>query len=74
VVSEAAMSGLESPRSMRLMGSIQGHDMLILVDSRSSHSFLSAKLVSQLTGASELLHPKTVTVANDAPISCSVQF
>jgi hypothetical protein len=52
VVSEAAMSGLESPRSMRLMGSIQGHDMLILVDSRSSHSFLSAKLVSQLTGAS----------------------
>jgi hypothetical protein len=44
VVSEAAVSGIESPRSMRLMGSIQGHDMWILVDSRSSHNFLSSKL------------------------------
>jgi hypothetical protein len=48
--------------------------MLILVDSGSSHSFLSAKLASQLTGASELPHPMTMTVANGAPISCSVQF
>jgi hypothetical protein len=72
VVSEAAVSGIESPRSMRLMGSIQGHDMLILVDSGSSHSFLSSKLVGQLSGASKLINPMTVTGANGAPILCSI--
>jgi hypothetical protein len=72
VVSKAAVSGIESPRSMRLMGSIQGHDMLILVDSGSSHSFLSSKLVGQLSGASKLINPMTVTGANGAPILCSI--
>jgi hypothetical protein len=32
-LSEGAVIGVESPGSMRLKGHIQGHDMLILVDS-----------------------------------------
>jgi hypothetical protein len=40
-LSEAAVLGVESPKSMRLVGQIQGHSVMILVDSGSSHTFVS---------------------------------
>jgi hypothetical protein len=47
-LSEAAAKGVESSRSMRLIGQIPGHEMVILLDSGSSHTFLSSALASKL--------------------------
>jgi hypothetical protein len=65
---------MESPRSMRLLGTIQGHDMLILVDLGSSHNFLSTTLASKLLGVSQLHEPLIVKVANRTPMSCATQI
>jgi hypothetical protein len=65
---------MESPRSMRLLGTIQGHDMLILVDLGSSHNFLSTTLASKLLGVSQLHEPLIVKVANRTPMSCGTHI
>jgi hypothetical protein len=53
-LSEAARSGVESPKSLRLLGKIQGHDIVILLDSGSSHTFVSTTMAAMLTGLSAL--------------------
>jgi hypothetical protein len=45
-LSESTLSGKQSSRSMQLMGTIQGHSVLILVDSGSSRSFISKSVVA----------------------------
>lgn len=47
-----AVTGSDGPRTMCFIGSIQNHQLLILVDSGSSHSFLSSHIAAQLTGFS----------------------
>jgi hypothetical protein len=69
-LSEEAVSSLESSRSMRLMGTIEGYDMMILLDSGSSHSFISAELADGLCGISVLQHILHVQVANGTHIVC----
>jgi hypothetical protein len=59
---------------MRLVGIIQGFEMVILVDSGSSHSFLSSSLASKLDGGSTLPSPLQVKVSNGAKVQCNVQF
>jgi hypothetical protein len=39
-LSEAVTSGVESSQSMSIIGNIQGHQVLMLVDSKNSHSFV----------------------------------
>jgi hypothetical protein len=73
-LSEAAITGVESSRSMRLVGTLQGFDIVILVDSGSSHSFLSSSLAPKLEGGSALPSPLQVKVANGAKVQCNVQF
>lgn len=47
----AAVSGIESPRTMRFVGYLQGQEVLILVDSGSSHYFITVVLAPSLLGA-----------------------
>jgi hypothetical protein len=54
LISKQAMNGSENTHSMRLLGHIQGHDVLILIDSGSSNNFMSADLASQLSGLQKL--------------------
>jgi hypothetical protein len=49
-ISKQAMNGSEAPCSMRLMGQIQGYDVLIVIDSGSSNNFVSADLAAKLKG------------------------
>lgn len=44
-VSLSAMLAVDAPRTMRFSGMIQGHQVTILIDSGSSHSFVSTKLL-----------------------------
>jgi hypothetical protein len=73
-LSEAGATGQDSTRSMRLLGEIQGNAVLILIDSGSSHSFLSTKIAELLDGSTPLLHPLTVAVANGHSMQCQSQF
>jgi hypothetical protein len=43
-LSVAALEGSHAPRTMCLMGSVQGQEVTILVDSGSSHTFISENL------------------------------
>jgi hypothetical protein len=48
VLSESAILGIESPKSMRLWDRIQDRDVLILVDSGSSYTFVSSVIAAKL--------------------------
>ncbi|CAO2192037.1 unnamed protein product [Urochloa humidicola] len=69
-VSREAVSGTDGPRTMKLHGSIQNFSMLILLDSGSSHTFVSQKFASQLQGLVPMHHSVPVQVANGAVLDC----
>ncbi|WVZ82001.1 hypothetical protein U9M48_029318, partial [Paspalum notatum var. saurae] len=70
----ASVTDGPSPRSMCFRGSIQGHSVRILLDSGSSHSFLSTSVACKLVGAVSLSPPLTVQVANGSTLSCDSHF
>jgi hypothetical protein len=69
-LSTAALSGVVAPRTMFMSGVIQDIPVCILVDSGSSHTFVSADIAAKLTGVSPVLSPIVVQVANGAVLSC----
>jgi hypothetical protein len=73
-LSEAGVLGKEATMSMKLLGRIQSSDIVILLDSGSSHTFLSAKVATNLTGTSVLPSTLSVQVANGARLSCTQQI
>jgi hypothetical protein len=70
-LSESAVRGVESPRSMRLMGNTQCHQIEILVDSGSSHTFMSVVIAEKLGGMSALSRTLLVQVADGKSVMCS---
>jgi hypothetical protein len=73
-LSMVVVSGIPATRTLCLLGSLQGRLSNILVDSGSSHSFLSSQVASQLTGISSLSTPLFVKVANGQILDCSAQL
>lgn len=69
-LSVAAVTGTSGPRTMCLMGSLQDQPINILVDSGSSHTFLSDKFKASLSGVCALNPPIQVQVANGAVLLC----
>jgi hypothetical protein len=67
----AATSGKSVVRTMQFTGCIEGHDILILVDSGSSHSFINSSVASQLSGVCGLPAPVLVQVADGNSVPCS---
>lgn len=59
-LSVAAVSGTSAPRTMCMLGSIQGQQIRILVDSGSSHTFISSQLALKLQGMSAIASPLSV--------------
>ena len=49
-LSEAGLAGADGPKTMRFDGVIHDLPLLILVDSGSSHSFLSTHIAGKLQG------------------------
>lgn len=56
------------------MGTIQLLEVLILVDSGSSSTFISSCVAEKLKGASLLAEPVNVKVADGGLLQCSSQF
>ena len=69
-LSVAAVAGARSPKTFCLSGDIQGNPLSILLDSGSSHSFVSMALAGSLSGVQQLSPAVTVQVANGAVLSC----
>ncbi|WVZ54205.1 LOW QUALITY PROTEIN: hypothetical protein U9M48_005042 [Paspalum notatum var. saurae] len=70
-LSQEALSGSSAPRTMQLEGSIQSHELLVLLDSGSSNTFLSSLMATVLDGVAPLSQPINVQVANGAVLSCT---
>lgn len=66
-----AVSGTDGLRTMKLTGSIQGQELLILIDSGSSHTFFSQKIAPTLSGVTSAETPLQVQVANGGKLICS---
>jgi len=47
-LSEYVVTGVQSSTTLRLRGNISGHDIMILVDSGSTHTFLSESVAPLL--------------------------
>lgn len=71
LLSQEAMSDTTVLQTFKLQGSLQGIELMILLDSGSSHSFLNSAHISSLTGISSLLHPMTVKVENGGLLQCT---
>lgn len=69
-MSLCAIVGGEGLNTIKLPGMVQKQSMDILVDSRSTHSFLDPKLLSQLRKELEKTKPLLVIVANGEQMVC----
>lgn len=70
-LSKEAVTGVEGPRTMKLQGRIQDQDILVLVDSGSSHTFISQSVASGLLQVQQLPVPVRVQVANGSSLQCT---
>lgn len=70
-LSVAALAGVSAPKTFSLMGDIQGIPLSILVDSGSSHTFISADKALSVSRIQKLDPALQVQVANGAVLSCA---
>uniref|UniRef100_A0A453DEV1 Reverse transcriptase domain-containing protein n=1 Tax=Aegilops tauschii subsp. strangulata TaxID=200361 RepID=A0A453DEV1_AEGTS len=70
-ISLSAVTGGVSAKAFQLRAWIQGREVLLLVDSGSSNSFVDAQLASQLSGVQPLPKPGRVRVADGGKMLCS---
>jgi hypothetical protein len=73
-VSEAALTGTDSPRTLKIKGVIQHMGILVLIDSGSSHSFISMQVANQLQGVSPSAEITRVQVPNGNNLFCSSEM
>jgi hypothetical protein len=73
-LSQAAAEGFSAPKTMQFVGHIQGWDLLIQLDSDSSHSFLSTQVAAHVTGLSQMPQKLSVKVANGSVMNCSQEL
>jgi hypothetical protein len=67
-------SSVESLKSMKFMGNIQGLDIVILLDLRCSRTFINSTIAAQLSRLSSLSHPLSVKVATGTNVVCDAQM
>ena len=70
-ISQQAINGTEGNSTMRLSGYLSHCEVLLLVDSRSSHSFIREQLAVSISGWIELSNPMRVRVANGNILMCT---
>lgn len=73
-LSKMAADGVEGLRTVRLVGRIDDQEILILVDSGSSHSFISTQAACKLQRSRTTISPMKVKVANGTVLQCNIQL
>lgn len=71
VLSECALSGVIGKKTIRLQGLIQNQELLILVDSGSSSSFIAEHVVDKLQLSTQDIVSTKVTIADGGQLSCT---
>lgn len=74
MLSAAASTAHSSARSLQLRGTIGDQQIVIMVDSGSTHSFLNTVVAKHLPGLQSLAKPVSVQVANGLQISCDSEI
>jgi hypothetical protein len=74
LLSTEAASVNRQSKSFRLPGVMQGVDMLMLIDSGSTHSFLNSAHTNKLSGITPMDTPLSVRVANGTVLQCSMEL
>lgn len=69
-VSYNAILGTPTSATMKLSGKLHGHEVLLLIDSGSTHNFISEKLVEQLKLHVSSVQTFGVQVGDDFIIQC----
>lgn len=70
-LSHEARVGSQGPRTIQFHGEIQGHKIVVLVDSGSSASFLAASLAAQFPQLQQTPFSAAVRIANGHILQCS---
>jgi hypothetical protein len=70
-ISKVATTGQTTPHTVRLVGKSAGREVLILVDSGSSHSFISEVVDRKLQEQVQSMKPIAVRIADGVTLSCT---
>lgn len=70
VLSANAAQGTDSTRTVRMVGHVGGKEVIILIDSGSSHTFISEALASRWRDWSPMHTTMQVRVANGQTLQC----
>lgn len=73
-ISLQAHQGTEGARTIRFRGFIAGQEAFMLLDSGSSHCFISDQLASVFSVSRPLAKPVQVKIANGELITCSLEI
>jgi hypothetical protein len=74
ILSQEVVSVVTTSKTLKFMGNLQGHYVVILIDSGSSHSFVNATLAAELSDVSALHKPLSVQVANGQVMQCNYEY
>lgn len=66
-----AAIGTTAPKTLCLSGEIQGTTISVLIDSGSSHTFVSTLVARSLAGVQKLLPEVPVQVTNGVVLNCT---
>ena len=69
-ISVVAMKGAEIPKTVKLIGHIQGIEVTILIDSSSTHSFVREGIADKLQGEQKSQQGIKVKIANGGTLTC----
>ncbi|KAL6311349.1 hypothetical protein AAG906_025635 [Vitis piasezkii] len=73
-ISLHALTGWTTTKTMRVTAKIGTHDIVVLIDSGSTHNFISDKVAALLHLLVVPTTPFHVRVANDQPLKCQGRF
>lgn len=69
-VSIHVMSGTEGACTLKVQGTLKGNTINILIDSGSTHNFISQHLIKKLNLSSQPYSPFSIIVANGDKLQC----
>eukprot|EP00256_Glycine_max_P065521 XP_025980116.1 uncharacterized protein K02A2.6-like [Glycine max] len=70
-ISFNSLAGQLAPETLRLLGTLSGHQVIILVDGGSTHNFVQEELVVRLGLKTHETRPLRVMVGNDQHLACN---
>ena len=73
-ISLYALTGWAAPRTMRVMARIGPYQIIVLIDSGSTHNFINTKLANMLQLPIKPMETFTVRVANGERLTCQGKF